>query len=109
MFSFEEKKAPRKPAHLFVEESGDSSTAQTCTPHQLRGGEAEVFERLASPSERLRYLQETVGLDEQDALRCLSAWVEVSSAKAQPKEPVEAAIAERLVEYEASDDPAYED
>ena len=49
-----------------------------------------------------------VGLNEQDALRYLSAWVEAFSVKAQPKEPDAEAIAERLVEYEVSAAPAYE-
>lgn len=108
-FSFEEKKAPERPARLFVEDMADISASEVRIPHQLRGSEAEAFARLDSPAERLRYLEGTVGLSERDALRCLSAWVEALSVKARTKEPDAGAIAERQVEYEISDAPAYED
>ena len=66
-------------------------------PHQLTDIQIQRLAALDSPSERLRYLQESAGLEEREALQSLAAWIEYQGAGTRPKEPQVEALPERVV------------
>ena len=74
-------------------------------PFRLTDQQKRSLAAMDSPSERLRYLQGRVGLDEPEALRCLAAWIESQGASTRSEAPDVAPTSERIVEYDDADVP----
>lgn len=65
-------------------------------PYQLTNEQSDELERLPSPSKRLRYLQDTLGMTQLQAVEVLFDWI--NRPVVEPSATGTSAMVDRLIE-----------